>query len=89
MKYKRVMYDPPSGWQFGFPKVYRPLPGETLEDTLRRDGYPERELAQGMAEHVRFWETEAGQFCLQCGAGMGTYRREGEGTCPKCEKVGI
>lgn len=51
-------YDPPSGWQFGFPKAYRPLPGETLEDTLRRDGYPERELAQGMAEHVRFWETE-------------------------------
>lgn len=26
------------------------------------------------------------QFCLQCGAGVGSYRREGEGTCPDCPK---
>lgn len=34
-------YDPPEGWRYGFPKVYAPLPGETLVETLRRAGYPE------------------------------------------------
>lgn len=24
------MYDPPSGWQYGFPKEYNPLPDESL-----------------------------------------------------------
>jgi hypothetical protein len=50
-------YDPPSGWQYGFPKPYTPLPAENLRDTLRRDGYPEKlmELAEG---YTRFWETE-------------------------------
>lgn len=39
-----LIYDPPSGWMFGFPKPYIPLKGESLEDTLRRDGYPEKML---------------------------------------------
>ena len=25
------------------------------------------------------------QFCLHCGAGIGKFRREGEGTCPECD----
>lgn len=25
------------------------------------------------------------QFCKYCGAGIGKHKREGEGTCPKCE----
>ena len=50
-----IMYDPPSGWRYGFPKPYEPLPGETLEDTLLRDGYPKAELRDGAAlRHVRF-----------------------------------
>jgi hypothetical protein len=53
-KFVGMFYDPPSGWQYGFPKKYEPLPGESLEDTLRRDGYPEKEIAQGMADHCRF-----------------------------------
>jgi len=48
------MYDPPSGWKYGFPKVYTPLPGETLEETLLRDGYPQYEIDAGMAKHCRF-----------------------------------
>lgn len=24
------------------------------------------------------------QFCKFCGAGIGKFRREGEGTCPEC-----
>ncbi len=25
------------------------------------------------------------EFCVHCGAGVGEHRREGEGTCPKCD----
>lgn len=35
-----LIYDPPQGWLYGFPRPYRPLEGERLEDTLIRDGYP-------------------------------------------------
>lgn len=46
------LYDPPSGWRYGFPKPYRPEPGETLEETLVRDGYPE--VLLDLAGHTRF-----------------------------------
>lgn len=46
------VYDPPSGWLYGFPKPYKPLPGESLADTLRRDGYPEHEI-KSLGKHLR------------------------------------
>ena len=49
-----LIYDPPSGWRYGFPKPYRPLEDETLEDTLLRDGYPQHEIDNGGAEYCRF-----------------------------------
>jgi len=49
-----LIYDPPEGWRFGFPRAYAPLEGETLEQTLLRDGYPQKLIDQGMAEHCRF-----------------------------------
>jgi hypothetical protein len=52
----KTFYDPPSGWRYGFPREYKPLPSETLADTLRRDGYPEREDPEFAAKHTRFWE---------------------------------
>lgn len=39
-----MLYDPPSGWMYGFPKPYRPVQGEELKDTLLRDGYPMKEI---------------------------------------------
>lgn len=51
------MYDPPSGWMYGFPKPYNPWPGECIEDTLFRDGYPQKEINQFKNVPVRFWET--------------------------------
>lgn len=30
-------------------------------------------------------EIKVAEFCMQCGAGIGKHRREGEGTCPNCE----
>lgn len=50
-----MTYDPPEGWRYGFPRQYKPEPGETLEETLLRDGYPRRLIDQGMAKYVRFW----------------------------------
>lgn len=52
------IYDPPAGWRYGFPREYKPLPGESVEETLLRDGYPQKEIDLGGAEHVRFWETK-------------------------------
>lgn len=49
-----TLYDPPGGWRWGFPRPYDPLPGETLEQTLVRDGYPANAAADG-AKHCRFW----------------------------------
>lgn len=46
------LYDPPEGWRYGFPKNYAPLPDESIEDTLRRDGYPEKLMH--LAKWTRF-----------------------------------
>jgi len=82
---KITMYDPPSGWMFGFPRPYAPLPGESIEETLVRDGYPKKD-AGWASSYCRFWDTEVvEEFCLRCGAGVGKFRREGEGTCPECD----
>lgn len=58
-----MMYDPPSGWKYGFPKPYLPRPEEAIEDTLRRDGYPEHEIENirqptGGLYGVRFFGAE-------------------------------
>jgi hypothetical protein len=53
----QTYYDPPGGDRHGFPKAYNPIPGETLEDTLIRDGYPERD-AINYASYCRFWKKE-------------------------------
>ena len=49
-----MLYDPPAGWRYGFPKPYKPLPGETLEQTLLRDGYPQHEIDNAGAKYCRF-----------------------------------
>lgn len=48
-----ILYDPPAGWLYDFPREYKPLPGENLADTLVRDGYP-RHGADFAAKHCRF-----------------------------------
>lgn len=54
---KVTMFDPPSGWRYGYPKRYEPLENETLVETLIRTGYPEKD-AEFAAQYCRFWETE-------------------------------
>jgi len=53
-----TIYDPPSGWRYGFPREYKPLPGESLEQTLLRDGYPQKEIDNAGADYCRFWEIQ-------------------------------
>ena len=53
-KDRDLLYDPPSGWKYGFPKPYKPLSEETLTQTLLRDGYPQYEIDNGGDRHVRF-----------------------------------
>ena len=31
--------------------------------------------------------TPQNEFCHQCGAGIGKFRRDGEGTCPECDET--
>jgi len=48
-----MLYDPPSGWMYGFPKPYKPLrPEESIEETLARDGYPKKMME--LAKWTRF-----------------------------------
>lgn len=51
------VYDPPSGWKYGFPKPYKPKNAESIEQTLVRDGYPKSEFDKdGHVYWIRFWE---------------------------------
>lgn len=48
-----LLYDPPNGWMYGFPRPYKPLKSEKVMDTLIRDGYPKKDAEFG-AKHCRF-----------------------------------
>lgn len=48
-----VLYDPPGGWKYGFPRPYQPLKGESLKETLVRDGYP-KDKAEDASKYTRF-----------------------------------
>lgn len=48
--------DPPSGWLYGFPKVYDKQPTEKFESWLLKNGYPKSLIERGMHNHCRYWE---------------------------------
>ncbi len=53
-----MMYDPPAGWLYGFPKPFNPLPGESLRETLIRDGYPPKMAGSQINRQCRFIGSE-------------------------------
>jgi len=57
-KTKHLIIDPPSGWQYGFPKIYNKQKNQTIEDWLLQNGYPQELINQGMVKYCRFWEHE-------------------------------
>lgn len=56
---KQMMIDPPSGWQYGFPK---PIPEDRRQDVkvwLVEQGYP-KELIEELGDDFfcRYWEAD-------------------------------
>lgn len=59
MTFKPSWYDPPSGWQYGFPKAWPEgleTTQENIESQLTLDGYPAKDAAWA-ARHCRFGGT--------------------------------
>ena len=52
-----LMYDPPMGWVYGFPKIYLPLEGETIVDTLDRDGYNVK-ITEEIDKHIKWFSVK-------------------------------
>ena len=46
--------DPPSGWKFGFPKLYDSAKDGSVHEWLLREGYPQKELDD--MPYFRQWE---------------------------------
>lgn len=54
---RRMVIDPPSGWMYGFPKIYDPSPEVSCEEWLIANGYPMEE-ASWAANHSHSWFVE-------------------------------
>jgi hypothetical protein len=52
---KHVMVDPPSGWAYGFPKLWDGE--EPLDMFLYKHGYPQSEIAFAL-NYMRMWPVE-------------------------------
>lgn len=51
--------DPPSGWKYGFPKVYDNPENLSTEKWLVKHGYPESEFNKdGKVYYIRTWEED-------------------------------
>lgn len=56
---KVMMVDPPSGWQYGFPKAMPLLHRPMTLAWLVENGYPQEEIdSYGDHFYVRMWEVE-------------------------------
>lgn len=52
----------------------------TISQARKRQEAEERLFQHNLKN---LWQSP--EFCLSCGAGIGKFRREGEGTCPDCD----
>lgn len=49
----KVWVDPPSGWLYGFPKIWNKQ-DKYLEDLLRESNYPEKDIPFAVS-YMRMW----------------------------------
>jgi hypothetical protein len=49
-----ILIDPPSGWKYGFPKLYDRPESETIEEWFLKKGYPQKLIDQGMLKYCRY-----------------------------------
>ena len=54
---KKMMIDPPSGWRYGFPLPYDEGQDGPIEDFLKAQGYPERDIEFAL-QYMRVWPVE-------------------------------
>lgn len=53
----RICIDPPSGWRYGFPKVFDTVKDGDVMKWLVEQGYPQDEIDQlGKSFYFRSWE---------------------------------
>jgi hypothetical protein len=55
--YGKVWVDPPSGWRYGFPKIWNSLEQPNLRDFLIENGYPVNEVPFAL-NYIRMWNVE-------------------------------
>ena len=53
-KATKLIVDPPSGWQYGFPALWDKAEYPKVEDFLRAKGYPEDQIEFAMS-YMRMW----------------------------------
>lgn len=58
--YKKPLWcDPPTGWRYGFPKVYDANKHPDFYKWITDEGYPQSEIDRyGKEFYCRWWETE-------------------------------
>ena len=54
----KVWIDPPSGWMYGFPKIYDPETDGEINEWLKREGYPDPRTAP----YYRSWPVVEQEF---------------------------
>jgi hypothetical protein len=54
---RKVMVDPPSGWQYGFPALWDKDEYEKLEDFMEAKGYPKDQI-EFACSYMRMWLPE-------------------------------
>ena len=54
----KLWIDPPSGWRYGFPKIWDPVAEPDLKVWLIQSGYPESEVNFGL-QYYRQWVADA------------------------------
>lgn len=58
----RQWCDPPSGWRYGFPKIWDPIQQPKFFEWLISEGYPQREIDRlGDHFYCRHWPVEPGE----------------------------
>lgn len=53
-----MMVDPPTGWKYGFPKLYNEEKDGDFRQFLLNSGYPEKDVDFAM-QYIRCWEPES------------------------------
>lgn len=55
-KSEKLWVDPPSGWRFGFPKIWDKVKYPDFKSWLIYQGYPEEEYERYNGNYIRYWE---------------------------------